>query len=102
MKAPFRLRGYNFLQQHIQHRKYLMANRRSYNGLTEYALGCFQEKLMRINSNQAMANFLSGNEAFIRQILHPLHQKTHNELTDLITEADLIIHPPTPEQLKLF
>lgn len=98
----FRLRTYSFLQKQIQQRKYLMLNRRSYNGLTELALGHFQEKMFRINSGPAMAKFLIDNEAFIRQIMHPLHYKTHDELTALITEANALIQPPTPKQLKLF
>ena len=99
----FRLEIYVFLQKLCQHRKYLMNNRKSYNGLTQLSVEKFQKAVRRNETSETMAHFFIKNEAFIKSLPPPHHYTTFDEINEKIQKAYNIINPdqPKPEQLTL-
>lgn len=61
------------------------------NDLTMHSVECLQEKLLRINSDKSMAQFIIDHSGKIRLLPPAHHIKTNNEVSELINTSEELL-----------
>lgn len=82
-----------FIKKLIKQRMNMIKHEISFNSLTQIRVELLFEKLLRIMSDRAMANFIISNSGTIRLLPNSRHKETNAKVNRMIEAAENILTP---------
>lgn len=91
-KINFWCNASSFIQALIKQRMNMIKRNVSFNSLTQLQVELLLEKLLRIISDRAMAQFIKTNAGVIRLLPNAKHIETNTKVSRMINAAETILN----------